>query len=177
MKKAWTGSILIAALVLGAMVAASAVWASPAAAQTVPTPAVSDDDVNRVAKGLYCPVCENIPLDVCPTAACEQWRGVIRAKLAAGESDAAIKEYFVQAYGDRVLAEPPRTGLNWLAYILPPVVILISTVLLVRMLRRMRRAAPSQAAAQEGAGQTAPGQKPVDDYQARIEADLKRRDQ
>ena len=36
----------------------------------------TDDDVNAVAKQLYCPVCENIPLDACGTAACEQWRGL-----------------------------------------------------------------------------------------------------
>ena len=44
----------------------------------------SDDDVNEVARQLYCPVCENIPLDTCGTAACEQWRGIIRDKLAEG---------------------------------------------------------------------------------------------
>ena len=41
----------------------------------------SDDDVNEVAGQLYCPVCENIPLDVCPTQACGQWRDLIREKL------------------------------------------------------------------------------------------------
>ena len=33
-----------------------------------PTP--TDDAVNKIAKQLYCPVCENTPLDVCPTEAC-----------------------------------------------------------------------------------------------------------
>src|SRR5687768_4143054 len=28
--------------------------------------APTDDDVNRVARQLYCPVCESTPLDVCP---------------------------------------------------------------------------------------------------------------
>jgi cytochrome c-type biogenesis protein CcmH len=37
-----------------------------------PTP--SDDQVNAIARQLYCPVCENTPLDVCPTTACHQWR-------------------------------------------------------------------------------------------------------
>ena len=41
----------------------------------------TDDEVNAVASQLYCPVCENIPLDVCPTQACEQWRATIREKL------------------------------------------------------------------------------------------------
>ena len=44
----------------------------------------TDDDVNEVARQLYCPVCENIPLDTCGTTACEQWRGIIRDKLSEG---------------------------------------------------------------------------------------------
>ncbi|MGH2537834.1 MAG: cytochrome c-type biogenesis protein, partial [Candidatus Promineifilaceae bacterium] len=72
----------------------------PAAAQRP----VSDDEVNRVAQGLYCPLCESTPLDVCPTQACADWRAVIRAKLAAGESEADIRAYFSQQYGPQVLA-------------------------------------------------------------------------
>ncbi len=40
---------------------------APALAQGQPP---TDDEVNRIAKQLYCPVCENTPLDVCPTQAC-----------------------------------------------------------------------------------------------------------
>jgi len=41
----------------------------------------TDDEVNAIAKQLYCPVCENISLDACGTAACEQWRNIIRETL------------------------------------------------------------------------------------------------
>ena len=34
----------------------------------------SDDEVNAIAEQLYCPVCENVPLDVCGTQACADWR-------------------------------------------------------------------------------------------------------
>jgi cytochrome c-type biogenesis protein CcmH len=102
-----------------------------------PTP--SDNDVNQVASQLYCPVCENVPLDVCPTQACAQWRELIREKLAAGWSDAQIKQYFVTQYGDRVLATPPAHGLNWLVYVLPPVAILIGVAVLAGVLRSWRR--------------------------------------
>ena len=70
----------------------------------------SDDAVNVIAKQLYCPVCENIPLDVCGTQACAQWRELIREKLAQGWSEDQIKQYFVNQYGDRVLATPPARG-------------------------------------------------------------------
>jgi cytochrome c-type biogenesis protein CcmH len=79
----------------------------------------TDDEVNAVARQLYCPVCENVPLDACGTVACEQWRGIIRDKLAQGWTEEQIKDYFVAQYGDRVLAEPPPRGFNWLVYIVP----------------------------------------------------------
>ena len=88
------------------------------------SPAPSDDQVNQIAHQLYCPVCENTPLDVCPTEACRQWRDLIRQQLTEGWSEARIKQYFVEQYGARVLAEPPPTGLNWLVYVLPPLIIL-----------------------------------------------------
>lgn len=153
-------------LVLGFSVFVTGV--SPAAAQQ-PTP--SDDDVNRLAKEMYCPVCENIPLDVCPTQACAQWRALIRQKLGEGLSDAEIKDYFVVQYGDRVLAEPPRQGLNWLVYILPPVFFIGGAVIVYRVLRGMRKPAGNPL----GISKEQPENTPKDPYLARIEEELKRR--
>ena len=157
---------------LGLVLAALAVFSRQAAAQQTP-PTPSDDDVNRVAKQMYCPVCENIPLDVCPTQACQEWRELIRQKLALGWSDQQIKDYFVLQYGDRVLAEPPRRGLNWLVYFLPPVIFLGGAVLLFRVLRKMRQVPESQATEVVEAGQSA---EPQDEYLKRVEEELKRAD-
>ena len=133
-------------------------------AQEVPT----DDQVNAVAKQLYCPVCENIPLDVCPTQACAQWRELIREKLSAGWTEAEIKTYFVAQYGDRVLASPPATGLNWLVYIIPPLVIIAGAYILYRALLSWRQA-PAQLPEQNQ-----PEDEPDDEYVARIEEELRR---
>lgn len=123
------------ALVFGLLVA-GIVYAQ----QPQPTP--SDDQVNAIAKQLYCPVCENIPLDVCPTTACAQWRELIRQKLATGWTDQQIKDYFVQQYGARVLGTPPPKGLNWLVYLVPPVAFLAGVYVLFRAYRSWTR--PSQ---------------------------------
>jgi cytochrome c-type biogenesis protein CcmH len=102
-----------------------------------PTP--SDDQVNSIAKQLYCPVCENIPLDVCPTTACAQWRELIRQKLGDGWSEQQIKDYFVQQYGARVLGTPPPKGINWLVYLVPPVAILAGVYVLYHAFRAWKR--------------------------------------
>jgi cytochrome c-type biogenesis protein CcmH len=104
----------------------------PAHAQTPAPSNPSDDEVNAIAKQLYCPVCENTPLDVCGTQACEQWRGLIRQKLGEGWSEQQIKDYFVTQYGDRVLASPPAHGINWLIYVVPPLIILVGAFILYR---------------------------------------------
>lgn len=133
-------------------------------------PGPSDDEVNAVAKELYCPVCENIPLDVCPTTACAQWRDLIREKLAAGWSKDQIKQYFVDQYGDRVLPAPPRRGLHWLVYILPLVSFAAGVWIVVRIFSRMRSPAASASAAEPAISA------PSDDYLARVEAELKQRE-
>jgi len=138
-------------------------------AAQAPTP--SDDEVNAVARELYCPVCENIPLDVCPTTACAQWRELIRQMLAQGKSKEQIKQYFVAQYGDRVLAEPPRSGLNWLAYGLPPVIFLVGVYLVYRGLRgaSARRTKPVAAPA------VPPPADNADPYLAQVEEELRKR--
>jgi cytochrome c-type biogenesis protein CcmH len=153
-----------------ALLAASIFQAAPVAAQQ-PQPTPSDNEVNRVAKQLYCPVCENIPLDVCPTQACQEWRELIRLKLSQGWTDEQIKGYFALQYGDRVLAEPPRRGLNWLVYILPAVFFAGGVVLLVIVMRRMRT--PAQAATGK------PVETPALDAEtlARVEEELKKHNQ
>lgn len=146
-------------------------FASPGLAQEatpgIPNDGISDDEVNAIAKDMFCPVCENVPLDVCPTQACAQWRELIRQRLGEGWSEQQIKDYFVQQYGDRVLAEPPRTGLNWLIYVIPPIIVLVGLVIVVQVLRTWKFQT-TQAA------RNAP---PTldDDYVRRLEDELKRR--
>ena len=133
----------------------------------------TDDEVNAIAQQLYCPVCENTPLDVCPTEACRQWRELIRLQLSQGMTEAEIKQYFVDNYGARVLAEPPRTGLNWLVYILPPAIILLGSFFLFRSFQEWTR--PKVASAGTGGGRSEASSPEKDDYVARLEEELKNR--
>lgn len=144
--------------------------AVPAAAQENTQP-VTDDQVNAVAKELYCPVCENIPLDACGTAACQQWRSLIREKLGEGWSDEQIKTYFAEQYGDRVLAEPPRSGLNWLAYLVPPLAFILGVFILVKAFTSWKGSGPAAAS---NVVQPDPDPSSEDEYVARLEEELRR---
>jgi cytochrome c-type biogenesis protein CcmH len=144
---------------------------------------VSDDEVNEVAKDIYCPVCESTPLDVCGTQACADWRELIREKLGEGQTQAEIFEYFARQYGDGVLANPPSRGVSLvILWVLPVVLILAGLLFFTRYMRTIRgqqtAVSPSNSAgaldgdptksAVEKSGKT------DDDYYSRIEEELKK---
>jgi len=113
--------ILVLAVLLALLALAWSATARVSAQQPAPD---IDNQVLRISKNLYCPVCTGVPLDVCETQACAQWRALIREKLLAGESEAQIREYFIAQYGERVLGAPPPEGFNLSAYVLPALVLL-----------------------------------------------------
>ncbi len=108
---------------------------APTGAGRMPT----DDEVNAIAKKLYCPVCPNTPLDVCETLACRDWREQIREQLAAGWTEEQIIAYFVDRYGQRVLAEPQRQGFAALAWVLPVIAVISGLGIVFQVLRSWRR--------------------------------------
>jgi len=139
---------------------------APANAQQ-PTP--SDDEVNAIAKQLYCPICENTPLDVCPTKACADWREQIRQKLNEGWSEQQIKDFFAAQYGDSVLADPPRRGINWLVYLIPAIVIIAGIAVTINVLKNW------QHPVEQPVNQQASDELPQSEYIQRLEEELKKR--
>lgn len=128
----------------------------------------TDDEVNRIAKQLFCPVCESTPLDVCPTEACRQWRDLIRQMLAEGKSEEEIKQYFVDQYGARVLDEPPN---KFASYAVPVVAFLLGASLLFRGFRMWMKPIETEADLDEEEAQPVP----QDDYIQKFEEEMKKR--
>jgi cytochrome c-type biogenesis protein CcmH len=129
--------------------------------------AVTDDDVNKIARVVYCPVCESTPLDVCQTQACADWRDIIREMLEEGKTEQDVFDYFSNLYGPRVLAEPPRKGFSLLVWALPLVLIPLGVVFFSRYMRNLR------ATEEEVEEETAvPTSKPTDGYISQIEKEL-----
>jgi cytochrome c-type biogenesis protein CcmH len=141
-----------------------------------PTP--TDDEVNKIAKQLYCPVCESTPLDVCPTGACRQWRELIREMLTQGKSEAEIKQYFVEHYGPQVLNEPPN---RIVAYMVPIAAFLLGAFMLLRGFQAWKKPITTDSVSVKKArpNERRNGQKetmPIHDpYIAKLEEELKKR--
>jgi cytochrome c-type biogenesis protein CcmH len=158
------------ALLVGALLALIAAGGS-ALAQDGPAKTAADisaDQVNEVARQLWCPLCSGVRLDSCELKACEQMKEMIAIKLAEGEDLESIRTYFVGQYGPQVLGEPPKEGFNWLAWILPVVVLMLGGFFFWRVTRGMVRrsanratlpAAPTSSSAE-------------DDYERKLEQEL-----
>jgi cytochrome c-type biogenesis protein CcmH len=148
-----------------------------ASAQT-PTP----NEINEVARDLWCPLCNGVRLDNCDLQACVQMREVISQKLTEGENKEAITAYFVQQYGDVVLGQPPREGFNLIAYIFPILAAVVGigwvAYLVISWRKRQVVAAPavsrgpSSTAALPSAAPRKPGED-TDDYMKRVERELR----
>ena len=152
--------------------------AVPVSVAQSPQREVSDDEVNAIAKDLYCPVCESTPLDVCPTQACADWREVIRTKLSEGQTAEQIEEYFAIQYGARALAEPPRSGFTLALWIVPIAVILTGLFFFARFLRNINRGGTQEldlSSADPTLTNNIEADPDKDDYEARIEHELRER--
>lgn len=165
LKAGWITALL-------SMILALLIFSAASAQEATPRPPITDDQVNAIAKEMYCPVCENTPLDVCPTQACIEWRELIRDLLAEGKSEAEIKQYFVDRFGDRVLAAPPARGLNWLVYVIPPIAILAGVVILYSAIRAWRRPMPPASETPEVG--TPSETTSNDEYTRRLEEELRK---
>jgi cytochrome c-type biogenesis protein CcmH len=139
---------------------------------------VTDDDVNKIARVVYCPVCESTPLDVCQTQACADWRQIIRDMLEDGKTEQDVFDYFSNLYGDRVLAEPPREGFSLLIWLVPLIMVPLGLVFFGSYMRNLRSSAAESktavgnitTATSLSADVTDPA--PPNDYISKIEKEL-----
>ena len=132
---------------------------------------ITDDQVNEVASELYCPVCENITLDTCETAACEDWRYEIELQLGEGKNKQEIKDDFVARFGDRVVGVPQDTALRNLSLVAPWLIIgalLVGGLITYLRWQQGQKAVVNQELARQpqSSGQT------EDDYMSQLERDL-----
>lgn len=93
-----------------------------------------------IDKSLICPVCPGETIDQAQVQLAQQMKAVVRGKLSEGWTREQILQFFVDRYGESVLAAPPKEGFNLIAWVVPPVAILAAAVLLFFVVLSMRRA-------------------------------------
>lgn len=97
--------------------------------------------VGDVAKDLICQCgCNNV-LGVCEmTGWAVPAKELIQEKIDQGQSKDEILAYFVEQYGTKILAAPPKKGFNLIAWIMPFIIIGAGAILIVLLLRVWVRA-------------------------------------
>ena len=88
----------------------------------VPPTAVASEErptQAEVEKEIICPVCTPATLDQSDSPIAQRMEAFIARRIAAGDTKSEIKAKLVEDFGPQVLAAPPRSGFNWLAWLLP----------------------------------------------------------
>ena len=91
-----------------------------------------------IDRSLICPICPGETIDQSQVELAKQMRAVVREKLALGWTSNQIQQFFVERYGAGVLAAPPRRGFDLVAWVVPPVAVLVGIVGLWLALRSLR---------------------------------------
>ena len=99
-------------MTLRALLAIGAV-ALVAAAPAPGAPSPSDLEAE-----LVCPTCDTT-LDQSNAPVAQRMKQIIRERIASGWTEEQIKDELVDQFGPGVLAEPPRSGFDLLAWVLP----------------------------------------------------------
>jgi cytochrome c-type biogenesis protein CcmH len=91
---------------------------------------------DRLGQQLACPVCDGQSVADSNSPQSRSIREDIPRRIAAGQSDAEIRAYYVSKYGERVLETPSNSGLGIVAWGVPALAVILGAVAIVVAVRR-----------------------------------------
>lgn len=98
-----------------------------------------DNQTTRIANLLMCPVCQGQSVGESNSNLANDMRDIIRKQLEEGKSQDEILAYFVNSYGESILASPPPKGINWLLWLLPGAGIILGGIIITLFLFKAQR--------------------------------------
>jgi cytochrome c-type biogenesis protein CcmH len=120
-------------LVLLMLVVSSAAFAVDPT--TMPTPELQQR-YEEITHGLRCMQCMNNSIADSPVGLASDLRRDVKELLEAGKTDAEIRTYMVQRYGNVILFTPPMSGSSAWVWILPAIAAVAGLLIGVRIVRR-----------------------------------------
>ena len=94
-----------------------------------------------LGRELRCVVCQNQSIDDSNADLAQDFRRIVRERVMAGETDAEIRRYMVDRYGEFVLLKPPITAGTIILWGGPFAVLLLGAGIAFTTMRRRRDAA------------------------------------
>lgn len=139
LRAAWVAGLLLLSVGL-------ALWVSVSHAQA-PEGSYDEEEAQAIDQMLMCPVCPAESIDQAQVPLAKQMRQRVRELLAEGATRQEVLDYFADRYGQNVLASPPKSGVNLLAWALPIAGLLAALVAVLIVLKAMtgRNNGPAEA--------------------------------
>ena len=162
-RKQFSG-VVRAKLGLASLLLAMVIAACPAMAvepdEVLPDPEL-ETRARAISTELRCLVCQNQSIDNSNASLARDLRILVRDRLKAGDSDAAVRAFVVNRYGEFVLLRPPVSANTLLLWLAPILLLFGAIAVIVRSFGK--------------AGSRVAGPAPLDtDEQARLDAILAR---
>ena len=96
-----------------------------------------EEEAQSIDRMLLCPVCPAESIDQAQVPIARQMRGIVREMLAQGASRDEILDFFEDRYGTEVLAAPPKSGINVLAWVIPVAGVFAALLATLAIIRSM----------------------------------------
>lgn len=137
---------LLAILSLLVALVGPAVAADPSERLADPT---LEQRARAISEELRCLVCQNQSIDASDAQLAKDLRIIVRERIAAGDSDDAVRDFLVARYGEFVLLRPRAHGVGLLLWGLPPLLLLLAGAGLFLAFRRRSAVAGSESLSAE----------------------------
>ena len=87
---------------------------------------VLESRAREISKDLRCLVCRNESIDESSSSLARDLRLLVRERLVAGDSDAAVVDFIVERYGEYALLRPRKTGSSLLLWYAGPAMLFLA---------------------------------------------------
>src|SRR3990170_6336471 len=98
-----------------------------------------DEKAQDIYRSLMCPLCPGQTIEQSQSELSAQMRAIVREKLEQGETKEKILQFFVERYGDAVLAAPVKSGFNLIAWLAPITGIVVGGIALWFVIKKWAR--------------------------------------
>ena len=136
------------------------------AASADPSERLKDPGQEAHARQLFrqfrCVVCQNESIDDSDADLAHDLRQIVRQQVAQGRSDAQIRAFLVERYGEFILLKPSFSVGNAALWLAPALIVLAGGALFVLRLRRPVALEPELSAAEERQLETLAGNGRID---------------
>jgi cytochrome c-type biogenesis protein CcmH len=130
-----------------------AIAAAPLLLTTVSAQQISDREKQIGGKFMCMCGCSQV-LTECNHVGCTTSAAMLKElkqAVGSGKNEEAVTQMFVQEFGTKVYAEPPKSGFSLVAWAMPTVYLILGTIFVIFVIARWRKPAAAVVATAGGA--------------------------